>query len=81
MGLNEAFQHDRATRKWGSWCKTGLLLNELNTDDHDTLVEVLNDPTWSSTRISDVLKTEAGGNHQISPHTIARHRAKRCQCS
>lgn len=80
MGLLEAFENDKNTRKHGAWCNMGKLLESLNDDDRQTLVDVMNDPTWTSTRISDVLKSEQGGGHSIGPHVISRHRSKRCQC-
>jgi hypothetical protein len=80
MTLADAFDFDGNRRRQGAFCTMGQLLETLNEQDRQTLVDVMNDPTWTSTRISDVLKTDQAGGHAIGPHVISRHRSRRCQC-
>ena len=77
MTLADAFDEDKSKRKHGAYCTMGILLKSLNDEDRDTLNAVMNDFTWSATRIANVLQSQG---HQIGYWVVNRHRSQLCQC-
>jgi len=60
----------------GTICGVKLLLEKLDDIDKQALLNAIASDMYA-TDISRALFTE---NHEVSPHTITRHRKKDCNC-
>lgn len=58
-------------------CTIGVILDEMSDIDRVGLLHALDTPTFTGTAITAILKKRG---HQISSHTVQRHRRGGCGC-
>lgn len=75
MGLADALSREKAAHRKGFSCSVCKALDLFDDDDREALAEALADPLIYSTAISRALKAEG---HDISEHSVQRHRRGGC---
>ena len=75
MSLSAALAANKKTVK-GPICTVCTLVAGLSADDVTALQEALDDPAFTGAAIVRALKAEG---HDISPHTLIRHRKRECR--
>jgi len=76
--ISDMLQPDRVPKQAGVSCRLGRILNGLTEEDMKAVERALNDTdTYPGTYIAQVLR---GQGHQISEHSVRRHRRGACQC-
>lgn len=61
-----------------SVCSIGIMLDDMSDIDRIGLCKALDTPTFTGTAIAAILKKRG---HQISSHTVQRHRRGACGCA
>ena len=75
MSLSDALTAHRKTLK-GPVCTVCTLIAGLSADDATALQEALDDVSFTSAGITRALRAEG---HDVSAHTLLRHRKKECR--
>lgn len=58
-------------------CSVAAILGKLEGQDRDALVVAIGDDRFTGEAIAQALRAEG---HQVSGHTVQRHRRGRCSC-